>query len=35
VIGRTVVQGQISDKMIEQIVELEREEGWGVVCVSV
>ena len=35
VIGRTVVQGQISDKMIGQIVELEREVGWGVVCVSV
>lgn len=34
VIGRTVVQGQISNKTIGQIVELEREEGWDVACVS-
>jgi protein-disulfide isomerase len=34
VIGRTVVQGQISDKMIRRIIELEREEGWNVACVS-
>jgi len=34
VIGRTVVQGQISDKMVRQIIELERAEGWGTVCVS-
>lgn len=34
VIGRTVVQGQISDKMIREIIELEREEGWNVACVS-
>lgn len=32
VIGRTVVQGQISDKMIRQIIDLEREEGWDVAC---
>jgi len=30
VIGRTVVQGQINDKMIRQIVKLEREEDWDV-----
>jgi len=32
VIGRTVIQGQISDKMIRQIIDLEREEGWDVAC---
>jgi protein-disulfide isomerase len=32
VIGRTVVQGQISDKMIKKIIDLEREEGWKSVC---
>jgi protein-disulfide isomerase len=32
VIGRTVIQGQISDRMIEKIVELEREEGWAEQC---
>lgn len=32
VIGRTVVQGQISDQMIRRIVELEREEGWSDIC---
>ncbi len=34
VIGRTVIQGQISEKMLRRIVELEREEGWNVVCIS-
>lgn len=34
VIGRTVIQGQISDKMIRQIIDLEREEGWDVACRS-
>lgn len=34
VIGRTVVQGQISEKMLRKIIELEREEGWTVACVS-
>ena len=34
VIGRTVVQGQISDKMIRAIIDLEREEGWVATCVS-
>ncbi|MQQ10495.1 thioredoxin domain-containing protein [Epibacterium sp. SM1979] len=34
VIGRTVVQGQISDKMIRQIIDLEREEGWDIACRS-
>ena len=34
VIGRTVVQGQISDKMIREIIELEDSEGWDVACVS-
>ncbi|TDT72716.1 DSBA-like thioredoxin domain-containing protein [Litoreibacter halocynthiae] len=32
VIGRTVIQGQISDRVIERIVELEREEGWAEQC---
>jgi len=32
VIGRTVVQGQISDRMVREIIELEREEGWQNVC---
>lgn len=32
VIGRTVVQGQISPKLVREIVELEREEGWSAVC---
>ena len=32
VIGRTVVQGQISDKMIGKIVALEREDGWAESC---
>ncbi len=31
-IGRTVVQGQISDRMIQRIVDLEREEGWANAC---
>lgn len=34
VIGRTVVQGQISDKMVREIIDLEREEGWDAACVS-
>ncbi|MFK8035574.1 MAG: DsbA family protein [Hyphomicrobiales bacterium] len=32
VIGRTVVQGQVSEKMIERIIALEREEGWADQC---
>jgi|GEM_PF-624576 len=32
VIGRTVVQGQISDRMIQKIVALEREEAWATAC---
>lgn len=32
VIGRTVIQGQVSDKMIAEIIDLEREEGWDVAC---
>jgi protein-disulfide isomerase len=32
VIGRTVVMGEISDRQIFSIVELERNEGWTVVC---
>ena len=35
VIGRTVVQGQISDTMVRKIIELEREEGWNAACVTV
>ena len=35
VIGRTVVQGQISDNMIREIIDLERNEGWEAACVSV
>ena len=34
VIGRTVVQGQISDRMVREIIELEREEGWRDVCTA-
>lgn len=34
VIGRTVVQGQISDKMIQKIIDMEREEGWDEVCIA-
>ena len=34
VIGRTVVQGQISDRMVREIIELEREEGWQNACQS-
>ena len=32
VIGRTVVQGQVNDRMINEIIELEREEGWAQQC---
>lgn len=32
VIGRTVVQGQVSDNMIGKIIALEREEGWEAAC---
>lgn len=32
VIGRTVVQGQVSDNMIRKIIALEREEGWETAC---
>lgn len=35
VIGRTVVQGQISDRMIDKIIRLEREEGWATQCAQV
>ena len=34
VIGRTVVQGQISDRMVREIIELERQEGWAAACSS-
>ena len=34
VIGRTVVQGQISDKMIRKIIDMEREEGWDAICMA-
>jgi protein-disulfide isomerase len=32
VIGRTVVQGQVSDNIIGQIIKLEQEDGWEAVC---
>ncbi len=32
VIGRTVVQGRISKKMLQKIVSLERKEGWAETC---
>lgn len=32
VIGRTVIQGQISTSTIERIIEFERSEGWSRVC---
>ena len=34
VIGRTVIQGKVSDSMIQQIVALEQEEGWSNVCAT-
>lgn len=34
VIGRTVVQGEISDKMIRRIIDLERNEGLDTMCLS-
>lgn len=32
VIGRTVVQGLVSNRMINKIISLEREEGWAEQC---
>ena len=32
VIGRTIVQGQVSDTLIDKIVALERDEGWAEQC---
>lgn len=32
VIGRTVVQGQVSNRLIGKIITLEREEGWADKC---
>ncbi len=32
VIGKTVIQGQISDRRIEQLIELERSEGISGIC---
>ena len=34
VIGRTVVEGEISNRMIREIIDLEREEGWDAACVA-
>lgn len=34
VIGRTVVQGEVNDRMIRDIIDLEREEGWDAACKS-
>ena len=34
VIGRTVVQGQISDKLIHEIIDLEGSEGWNTICAT-
>lgn len=34
VIGRTVVEGEISNRMIQEIIDLEREEGWDAACVT-
>ena len=34
VIGRTVILGKVSDAMIEEIVAMEREEGWNSVCTT-
>lgn len=32
VIGRTVIQGQVSDRTIRKIIAIERKEGWSAVC---
>lgn len=32
VIGRTVVQGEVSERTVQGIIEREREEGWGSAC---
>lgn len=32
VVGRTVIQGEISDRTLRRIISLEREEGWPSVC---
>ncbi len=32
VIGRTIIQGQVSDATINKIIALEREEGWAAQC---
>ncbi|WP_298498482.1 DsbA family protein [uncultured Maritimibacter sp.] len=32
VIGRTVVQGEVSERTVQAIIKREREEGWGSVC---
>jgi protein-disulfide isomerase len=32
VVGRTVIQGQISDRNLLKIIDLERSEGWAQVC---
>ena len=32
VVGRTVIQGQISDRNLLTIIDLERSEGWAQVC---
>jgi protein-disulfide isomerase len=32
VVGRTVIQGQISNAALKKIVEIERSEGWNQAC---
>ena len=34
VIGRTVVQGQIRDKLIHEIIDVEGSEGWNTICAT-
>ncbi len=34
VVGRTVIQGQVSDATLKKIIELEREQGWESVCAT-
>ncbi|MDV7142986.1 DsbA family protein [Tropicimonas sp. TH_r6] len=34
VVGKTVIQGQISDRTIERLIELEREEGVSATCAT-
>lgn len=32
VVGRTVIQGEVSDATLRRLVDIEREEGWTAIC---